>query len=97
MKAYRAYETPEAFWDEFSDLQGRRLKYSPIKKILLDRRKDADLELVEKVKKEYGDDFNKQFGYKKDQVWKPMTDASAIVRLYRKKMGISCDDDYDDV
>ncbi|PBK86778.1 hypothetical protein ARMGADRAFT_1086276 [Armillaria gallica] len=36
MKAYQAYETPEAFWDEFSDLQGWRLKYSPIKKILLD-------------------------------------------------------------
>lgn len=97
MEEYRAYETPKAFWDVFSDLQGRRLKYSPIKRILLDRRKDVISELAEKVKKEYGDDFNHQFGYKKDQVWRPMTDASAIVRLYRKKMGISCDDDYDDV
>ncbi|KAK0463133.1 uncharacterized protein EV420DRAFT_1732692 [Desarmillaria tabescens] len=62
---WKAYEMPEAFWAEFSDYQGQRLKYSPIKKILLDRRKDVDFKLAKKVRKEYGDDFINHFGYKK--------------------------------
>ncbi|KAK0433816.1 uncharacterized protein EV420DRAFT_1754716 [Desarmillaria tabescens] len=37
IEAYQAFETPEAFWAEFSDSQGQRLKFSRIKKILLER------------------------------------------------------------
>ncbi|KAK0437248.1 uncharacterized protein EV420DRAFT_1670065 [Desarmillaria tabescens] len=36
IEAYQAFETPEAFWAEFSDSQGQRLKFSRIKKILLE-------------------------------------------------------------
>lgn len=92
MEAYQAYKTPEAFWAEFSDSRGWKLKYSPIKKILLDQQKDAVSELAKKVKKEYGNNFINYFGYTKDKVWKPMIDALAIVQLYRKIMKISCND-----
>ncbi len=93
VEAYQASPTPEAFWAEFSDSRGQRLKFTPIKKILLTRRTDANLVLAQQVLMEYGNDFINHFSYKLNGKLIRVTDVPTIVWLYKEKKGISCSED----
>ena len=93
VEAYQASPTPDAFWAEFSDSRGQRLKFTPIKRILLTRRTDANLVLAQQALMEYGDDFINHFSYKLNGKLVRLTDVPTIVRLYKEKKGISCGED----
>ncbi len=78
VEAYQASPMPEAFWAEFSDSHGQRLKFTPIKKILLTRQTDANLVLAQQALMEYGDDFINHFSYKLNGKLVHLTDVPTI-------------------
>ncbi|KAK0457948.1 uncharacterized protein EV420DRAFT_1270884 [Desarmillaria tabescens] len=96
MERYQALG-PEAFWTRYSNARGQRLSYSRISKHLRDERKANDENLVKRLRQEYGNRFEAEFGYyDKNKKWVPMTSDSKIARRYRKKMGLGSEEDDDE-
>ncbi|KAK0463347.1 hypothetical protein IW261DRAFT_1347829, partial [Armillaria novae-zelandiae] len=86
MQAYQASSTPEAFWDTFSDSDGRHLNFSTITKILKEKHQQEDNNIATEAKQVFDKEFANQFGYEKEGRWVGMTRHSDIAKTYRKKI-----------
>ncbi|KAK0481351.1 hypothetical protein IW261DRAFT_1562663 [Armillaria novae-zelandiae] len=91
MQAYQASSTPEAFWDTFSDSDGRRLNFSTITKILKEKRQQEDNNIATEAKRVFDKEFTNQFGYEKEGRWVGMTRHSDIAKTYRKKIRVEAE------
>ena len=72
------------FWREFSTASGKRLMYTAIVDRLAQARKENDIEMASRAKREYGDEFSKVFCYKKNGACFVKVKACDIAKQYRK-------------
>ncbi|KII83179.1 hypothetical protein PLICRDRAFT_119756 [Plicaturopsis crispa FD-325 SS-3] len=75
----------EAFWAEFTEENGTYMSYTKIASILRQQRMQADQEIVERAKAEYGDEFDVVFSYRKGNTHRVMTDPASIASKYRSR------------
>lgn len=75
--------TPAEFWTEFS-IEGKHLSYTMILQRLRKDRHQADVEIAEKAKGEYGSAFSEKFSYIQGGVRMEMKDPTTIAKRYRE-------------
>jgi len=75
--------TPSEFWERFS-VDGKTLSFTAIIAILRSERMVADAVLAEQVREEYGEDFEKEFSYRRGSERLVMSKPCAIAKQYRK-------------
>jgi hypothetical protein len=84
VKEYRTLGVP-AFWSQYSS-DGATLPVSTILEKIKDDRISEDKRIAELAKLQYGENFDKQFSYRKGGELNPktLTLPSAIARRYRQ-------------
>ncbi|KAJ7115605.1 hypothetical protein C8R43DRAFT_114788 [Mycena crocata] len=85
IKRYRQ-GTPAEFWTTFSSQNGGKMSYTAICNQLRHERKDADQNLADQARRQYGADFGDTFKYRcsKTNSWVIMSKASSIAKEYKQ-------------
>ncbi|KAJ7092236.1 hypothetical protein C8R44DRAFT_891279 [Mycena epipterygia] len=78
--------TPEAFWTTFRSKDGGKMSYTAICASLREERKNADIDLADRARRDYGEEFEVIFSYRcsKTNTRVVMTKASAIAKEYKR-------------
>ncbi|KAJ7620189.1 hypothetical protein FB45DRAFT_754815 [Roridomyces roridus] len=78
--------TPEEFWREFTSPSGTPMSYTAICKSLRKDRQGDDEEMVERIRREYGDSFQTTFTYRCSRTKQEvvMSKARAIIKHYER-------------
>jgi hypothetical protein len=74
---------PAEFWERFS-ADEKPLSFTGIMAILRSERMAVDAALAEQAKAEYGDDFMKEFSYRRGSNQLVMSKPCAIAKQYHK-------------
>lgn len=80
--------TKAEFWIQFSNNAGNHMAYSHIISSLAERQKEKDIELVEKAKDEYSDQFKQIFTYRKGDSICIKVKPCEIAKQYRALHGL---------
>ncbi|KAJ7935694.1 hypothetical protein B0H13DRAFT_487507 [Mycena leptocephala] len=83
--------TPDEFWLAFRSKDGGKMSYTAICTALRNERKNADKDLAEQARQEYGEEFESKFSYRcsKTNARVVMTKASAIAKEYKRLQGLN--------
>ncbi|EKM84331.1 hypothetical protein AGABI1DRAFT_32292 [Agaricus bisporus var. burnettii JB137-S8] len=76
--------TPENFWAEFMDENGKQKSYTQILEELREQRKQDCLAIAASAQEEYGDIYFSKFSYHKKGKRVAMTDPRAVSRHYKR-------------
>ncbi|KAJ7364269.1 hypothetical protein DFH08DRAFT_682047, partial [Mycena albidolilacea] len=89
IKCYRQ-GTLDEFWRAFQSRDGGRMSYTAICATLRNEHKDANKDLADLARQEYGDDFESTFSYRcsKTNTRVVMTKASSIAKEYKHLKGL---------
>ncbi|KAJ7908586.1 hypothetical protein B0H13DRAFT_2331240 [Mycena leptocephala] len=82
--------TPDEFWLACRSKDGGKMSYTAICTALRNERKNADKDLAEQARQEYGEEFESKFSYRcsKTNARVVMSKASSIAKEYKRLQGL---------